>query len=123
MASLKEKSISLLTSTASVDINNGTKQTIFICPVGKSCIITSVVVRNLSGAAASNSISFGWNSPAANDVIANSVYASFTGSTVYTKINAMAGATRGTSDQVFGVIANTPNTAATATVDCMGYLF
>lgn len=122
MASLKEKSVSLLTSTATVDINNAAKQSIYVCPSGKSCIITEIVVRALSVACASNSISFGWDAPAA-DVIANSTYASFTGSTVYTKINAKAGATRGTSAQIFGVIANTPNTAATATIDVFGYLY
>lgn len=122
MASLKEKSVSLLASTASVDINNAAKQSIYVCPSGKSCIITEIVVRNLSGAAASNSISFGWNTNA-NDIIADATYASFTGSTVYTKINAMAGAIRGTSAQIFGVIANTPNSAATATIDVFGYLY
>lgn len=122
MANLKEKSESLLASTATVDINNAAKQTIYTVPTGKSCVITNIVVRNLSGAAASNSISFGFNTNA-NDVIANATYASFTGSTVYTKISCMAGATRGTSGQIFGVITNTLNTAATATVDVFGYLF
>lgn len=122
MAALKEKSDSLLTSTASVDINNGTKQTILICPTGKSCVITAIVVRNLSGACASNSISFGWDAGAA-DVIANATYASFTGSTVYTRIASKAGSALGTSTGIFGVKANTPNTAATATIDVFGYLF
>lgn len=122
MANLKEKSDSLLVSASAIDINNAAKQAVYTVPTGKSCVITNVVVRNLSGACTSNSISFGFNT-AANDVIANATYASFTSSTVYTKIGAMAGATRGTSTQVFGVITNTLNTAATATIDVFGYLF
>ena len=122
MASLKEKSKSLLISASAIDINNAAKQSIYVCPSGKSCVITSVVVRNLSVACASNSISFGWDTNA-TDIVANSTYASFTGSTVYTNINAKVGATRGTSGQIFGVIANTPNTAATATIDVFGYLY
>ena len=122
MAALKEKSVSLLVTAAAVDINNAAKQLAYTCPSGKSCVITEIVVRNLSEAAASNSISFGWNTNA-NDVIANATYASFTGSTVYTRINPMAGATRGTSAQIFGVIANTPSSAATATIDVFGYLY
>jgi phosphoribosylpyrophosphate synthetase len=122
MANLKEKAQALLISAAAIDINNGTKQSIYVVPTGKSCVITDIVVRNLSGAAASNAISFGFNA-GASDVIANATYASFTGSTVYTKINSMAGATTGTSSQIFGVIANTPDTAATATIDVFGYIF
>lgn len=122
MASLKEKSKSLLISAAGIDINNGAKQSIYVCPSGKSCIITSIIVRNLSGACASNSVSFGWDANA-TDVIANATHATFSGSTVYTELNAMVGATRGTSTQIFGVKCNTTDTAATATIDVMGYLY
>lgn len=112
----------ILASTANVDINTGAKQTIYTCPTGQSCVVIKVIVRNLSVACVANSISFGWDANCTN-VIANATYASFTGSTVYTCINAMAGATLGLTTNVFGVYCNTPNTAATATIDVFGYVF
>lgn len=122
MASLREKGIALLVSASGIDINNGSKQTIYSIPTGKSCIVTEVVVRNLSGACASNSISFGFNANA-NDVIANAVHAGFTASTVYNVLVAMVGATVGLSGEVFGVKCNTTDSAATATIMVYGYLF
>lgn len=122
MASLKEKSISLLVSAAGVDVNNGTKQSIYVCPTGKSCVISSIVVRNLSIACTTNSVSFGWDTNATT-TIADATHASFSATTVYTELAAKAGATVGTSGQIFGVKCNTTATAATATIDVYGYLF
>lgn len=53
MANLKEKSVALLISAPTIDINNAAKQSIYVCPTGKSCVITEIIVRNLSGACAS----------------------------------------------------------------------
>lgn len=122
MASLKEKALGLLTSTASVDYNNGTKQTIYTVPTGKSCIVHSIVVRNASASMGTNSVSYGFNANA-DDVIANSAYANLTGSTVYIPLSAKNASTRGLAGEIFGIKCNTTNTAGTVTVDVFGYLY
>jgi hypothetical protein len=122
MASLKEKSLSLLVSAASVDYNNGAKQTIYTIPTGKSCIIHSIVVRNASADVHVNSVSYGFNA-ACTDVIANAAYAGLTGATIYIPIMAKASSVVGTSGQIFGVFCNTTDTAGTVTIDVFGYLF
>jgi hypothetical protein len=121
MASLKEKSTSLLVSVAGVNFNNGAKGTLYVVPTGKSCVIHHVVIRNASADLSADSNSFGFNA-GADDVITDAVYP-LTGATLYAVGNAKAGAIVGTSAQIFGLYCNTTDTAGTVTIDVFGYVF
>ncbi len=52
MADLKEKAISLLSSTTVAMGANNTKATLFTVPVGFKCIVTEVVIHSLDAATA-----------------------------------------------------------------------
>lgn len=124
MAALNKNSLTLLSSTSSVDMNTATATTLFTVPVGLSCIVTHVVVRNASTSLTTASYSFGFNSASYNDNIANAAHTELTGSTLYTVLTAKAGATRGAAGDLFKVLMNTlQGGAATTTIDVFGYLF
>jgi hypothetical protein len=114
----------LLSSTAAVDMNSAVATTLYTCPTGKSCVITSVVVRNASTSLTTASYSFGWTTAAFADVIANAAHTELVDATVYTKIQPKTGATLGTSTGTFKVLMNTlQGGAATTTIDVFGYVF
>ncbi|MCP4566834.1 MAG: hypothetical protein GY841_04545 [FCB group bacterium] len=48
MADLKENGCALLSSTASVDLNNASDTYCYEVPAGKKCVVHYVVIRNLS---------------------------------------------------------------------------
>jgi hypothetical protein len=115
---------SLLASVAAVDMNKDAATGLYTVPIGKSCIITSVVLRNCSGNLTTASIAFGWTSPTFADVIATATHVGLTGSTLSEKVLAMAGALVGTAGQVFSVLDTIKQGGAmTITVDVYGYLF
>jgi hypothetical protein len=114
----------LLSTTASVNLNTATATTIYTVPSGKSCVVTKVVVRNASTSLTTASYSFGFNSAAFNNVIADATHTELTGNTLYSLIAAKTGATVGTTTQTFKVKANTlQGGAATVTIDVFGYVF
>ncbi|MEK6282045.1 MAG: DUF2341 domain-containing protein [Acidobacteriota bacterium] len=114
----------LLSTTAAVNLNTATATTLYTCPpaAGTTCVITKVVIRNASTSLTTASISFGWNSAAFDNVIANATHTELTGSTLYTVLNAKVGAAVGAAEGVFKVQANTLQ-GATATIDVFGYQF
>lgn len=113
----------LLASVAGVNMNTATATSLFTVPTGRSCIITRVVVRNASVSLTTASYSFGFNSAAYNDVIANATHVELTGNTLYTVLSAMAGAKVGVAAGVFTVLMNTlQGAAATTTMEVFGYL-
>lgn len=115
---------SLLSTTASVDLNTATATTLYTCPTGKSCIVTKVVIRDASVSLDTASVSFGWESATFANVIANATHTELTGATLYTVLAAKAGAVVGTSTGTFKVLANTLQGApATATCDVFGFTF
>ena len=115
---------SVLSSTASVNLNSGTAATLYTCPSGKTCVVTAVVIKAASTSLTTWSGSFGWNSTSFNDVIANATHTELTGATLYTRLSAKAGAALGTSTGVFKTLANTlQGGAATATIDVIGYVY
>jgi len=124
MAALRDNAITRLSTTTSVDMNTATATTLYTVPTGKSCIITHIVVRAASTSLTTASYSFGFNSAAFDDVVANATHTELTGSTLYTVLIAKAGATRGVAADTFKVLMNTlQGSAATTTVDVFGYLF
>ena len=120
---LRENAITLLETTASVDLNATAETTLYTCPAGKSCVVTHVVLRSPSAAVTTASISFGWNTGNADDVVANAVV-SLTGSGYYEVIEAKSDAALGTAGGTFKIDVNTAEGGAlTATIDVFGYLF
>lgn len=59
MANLKEKALSLLYSTASVDLNSVATTNLYTVPVGKVAYITHVVIRDISDDATAAVITLG----------------------------------------------------------------
>ena len=59
MANLKEKAISLLESTASVDLNSVATTNLYTVPAGKTAWITHVVIRDISDDATAAQVTFG----------------------------------------------------------------
>lgn len=120
---LREKADTLLESTSSVDLNATGETTLYTCPAGKSCIVTHIVMRSPSAGVTTASLSFGWDTGDADDVVANAVV-SLTGSSHYEVIEAKSDATIGSAGGTFKVDVNTAEgSALTATFDVFGYLF
>jgi len=112
----------LLQSTKTVDMNTATATTLFTNSTGRTCVITKVIVRNASTSLTTASYSFGWNSAAFDDVIANATHTELTGSTLQTILLPKAGQKLGASAGTFKVLMNTlQGGAATATMDVYGY--
>lgn len=123
---LRTKAETLLASIDDIDLNAVAETTLFTCPAGKSCVITKVVLRNCVGAGlplGTASISFGWNSADADDVIANGVRA-ITAATNYEIIIAGSDSEIGVAAGTFKIDVNIAEGAVlTGTVDVFGYLF
>lgn len=122
---VREKVDSLLASKADINLNAEAENTLFTVPIGKSCIITKVVMRLATGAGlpVGASISFGFNAGTSNDVIANAVFV-LDAATEYIIIPAEAKAKRGVAEELFAINVNTAEGAAmTVTLDVFGYLF
>lgn len=114
----------VLSTTASVDLNTATATTLYTCPASTTCVITKVLITAASTSLTTASISFGWNSAAFDDVIANETYTELSGSTLYTIRVAKDGATLGAAAGTFKVLANTlQGSAATVTIKVFGYVY
>ena len=125
---LKEKSISLLSSTSSVDMSDaaaGTKTDLYTVPTGKVCIVTHIVVRSPSATLAGGTdydFGAGTTPTAWNDTAID--LSNMTATTDAQLENAGNVFTVCAAGTTFGVIANTGSTgAATATIDVFGYLY
>ena len=115
---------SLLASNAGVDLNTATASTLYTVPTGKSCVVSKVVIRNVSTSLTTASVSFGFTTAAWADVIADAVHHELTGNTLATVLLPMIGAKVGTTGGTFKIKCNTlQGVAATATIDVFGILF
>jgi hypothetical protein len=111
----------VFSSTASVNVNSAAATTLYTVPVGRVCVVTSVILRG--GVMGTASVSFGFNSATYNDVIADTTYASVSATTEYQEVFPKAGASLGAAADVFKIKVNTPKgSAGTVTVDVLGYL-
>jgi len=126
MPDIKEKGISLLSSTSGVDMKTATtKRTLYTVPTGKTAVITKVVVRAPS-ASLSGGTSYAFGGTATcNDWKTGQSLATVTGATLAMVIsNDNAAITLMVAGTVFGMYITTGSTAAaTATIDVMGYIF
>ena len=125
MPRVKEKTISLLGS-AVADVQNGDgKTTCYTVPIGKSAIITHVVVRNPSGSLAGGT-DFDLGDGASANTWKNTVdLSSMTATTDYMVVEGNnAKYTIFDAGDTFGIIPVTGATSdTTATVDVFGYEF
>lgn len=119
MADAKEKTIALLSSTASVDMKTAAATTLYTVPAGKTCRIANVVIRDPSASMAGGSDYDFTNWKQAVDLSSLTTlgtdYIVLDGNnTKYTEL--AAGAT-------FQITVQTGTTAAcTATIDVFGYI-
>lgn len=113
----------LITRTLLVDVNTGTKQTLYTVPTGKTLIVTKIVVRAASTSLTTASFGFGFNANA-DDVLASEVWTELTGSTLYTVKLPKEGAIRGAAADILGSKCTiNQGGAATVTVEIFGFLF
>jgi len=133
MPDLKEKSISLLSSTSGVDLNAASpaETSLYSPPTGKNAIITHVVIRGLSATAAVAVVTFGKTGGTCDEFRGDQTLSGLTGSTTYTVIyldqavidTPEAGVII-TSSDTFGVEITTPQGGAvTCVIDTFGYLY
>ena len=138
MADLRETSISLLSSTSGVDLNAVAETSLYTVAIGKTCIVTHVVMRSFTDVCtdAATSVSFGLagaptefralqllSTVATGGVGTNTDYV-----VIYldqgTNDTPEACTLMFTSGTVFTIDCTVANTVAvTCTVDVFGYLF
>lgn len=132
MARLKEKAITLLSSTASVDLNAAvdTETSLYTVPTGCDAIITHIVIRNVSANAASAVVTFGETGGTCDEFRGDQTLSGLSAAGKYTVIYL----DQGTSDtpeagteldagDSFGVeITTAAGSASTCTIDVFGYL-
>ncbi len=132
MANLKEKALTLLSSTASVDLDaaNGTEKLLYTVPTGKTAIVTHVVIRSLSASAASAVVTLGVTGTA-DEWRGDQTLSALDGTTKYVVLYC----DQGTNDTPEGGILFTSGvgffleittkhgSSVTATIDVFGYEF
>lgn len=114
---------SRLALVSGINLRSTAKQTLYIVPGGRSCVITRVVIRNASAAITAATGTFGFNA-AADDVIAVLDLTSLANSTFYaTGYPVATGAVMGSGGDVLGfrTVAQEA-TADLVTMDVFGYL-
>jgi hypothetical protein len=132
VADLKEKTIELLASVTMSMATNASKQTLYTVPVGKSCVISRVVVRSPSAScAAATSVAFGFTvtSGTVGDFLASQTFVNLstatTGALILTFPSHATTQTQsaiGIAGTTFGIWIAT-GAAVTATIDVFGTLF
>jgi hypothetical protein len=123
MPSLKDKADALLGSTSGVDMKTAASTAIFTVPVGKTCRISHVVVRDTSaslarGAGASSYGVTNWRSGVSlvSMTTAGTDYMYIDGADV-TKYTELAAGT-----VVYWIVTTGCDAVCTATIDIFGYL-
>lgn len=112
-----------LARAVSVDLNTGTKQTLYTVPSGRSCIVTKVIIRDASAAVTTAVGNFGFNANADDVVSGFKVFDKLTGTTVYEIMPVKTRAVKGTSTNTFGFKATTvEGSSRTMVADVFGYL-
>lgn len=113
----------LLVSVPGVDLNSATPNSLYTVPAAKQAIITKIVVRDASISLTTVSFSVGFNDPDFDNVIADDTHTELSAASLYTVLQAMGGATRGTAGEVLSLLCNIlQGAAATCTIDVFGYL-
>ena len=132
MADLRENAIALLESTAAVDLNGaaGTETSLYTVPVGKTCIVTHIVIRGMSADAANAVATFGKTGGSCDEWRGDQTLSGLDGTTKYTVLYLDQGtndtpeaAVQFSAADVVGIeITTAAGSASTATIDVFGYL-
>ena len=133
MAALKDNAITLLNSTAAVDFNGApdAETALYTVPVGKTCIVTHLVIRTLSADALLTVVTFGKTGGTCDELRGNQILSGLDGVTKYTTIYLDQGtndtpeaAVMFAAGDVLGVeITTAAGAGCTATIDAFGYEF
>jgi hypothetical protein len=88
MGYLRENAITLLESTSGVDLNGvaGTETTLFTVPVGKTAIVTHIIIRNMSADALASVVTFGKTGGACDEFRGDQTLAALSAAGKYTVI-------------------------------------
>lgn len=114
----------LLAAGVAVNLNAAGEQTLYTVPVGATCVITGLVLRDASVSLDTWSGSVGFNAGTDDDVVADAQHTELTGATLYTLITPKVGAKQGAAAAVLALKNNILQGApATAKVDVIGYLY
>lgn len=132
MADLKTVGIALLSSTDSVNLNAAadTETSLYTTPVGYDCIVTHVIIRNMSADAASAVVTFGETGGTCDQFRGDQTLSGLNAAGKYTVIYLDQGTndtpeagTELDAGDVFGVeITTAAGGACTCTMDVFGYL-
>lgn len=131
MADLKEKSISLLSSTTSCNLaaTAATEKNLYVVPTGKSAIITHVAMHTFSADCTTAVVTFGIAGGACEEFLGDQTLTGITASyaTQFVLLQKVPNATPLahtilTAGQTFAMEITTAGAASTCTVDVFGYL-
>jgi hypothetical protein len=126
-----DNSITLLKSTSNIDLNaaSDTETTLYTVPTGKKCIITHVVIRNLSASAANAVITLGKTGGSCDEFRGNQILSGLNSAGKYTVIY-LDQETNDTPEasielnggDSFGIeITTSAGSSCTVTIDVFGY--
>ena len=132
-ADLKEKTgVTLLSSTASCNLaaNAAVEKDLYTVPVGKTAVITHVVMRTFSADCTTAVVTFGIAGGACEEFLGDTTLTGITASyaTQFVQLLKIPNATPVvhsmlTAGQVFAMEITTAGDASTCTIDVFGYLF
>ena len=131
MADLKEKAISLMSSTASCDLNaaNGTEKSLYTVPAGKVLVVDHIIMRAFSAACTTAVVTFGKTGGTCDEFLGDQTLTAISGTGDYLIVSPVPNATPPmaeffTAAQVFAMELTTQEGGAlTCTVDVFGYLY
>ncbi len=127
-ADLKESSVGLLSTTTGVAMGtNNTKAILYTVPVGKTCIVTKVVIRTLGGAVAcgtDNDFGAGGSAAGWKDTVNLSTVDAVDDFYIVTADNVRVEAVFAAGDE-FGIQTDVSSDASTvsAVIDVFGYIY
>lgn len=130
MADAKEKVISLMSSTASCDLNAaaGTEKELYTVPAGKKLIVDHLAIHTLSANAASAVVTFGKTGGTCDEWLGDQTLSGLDGTTKVGIIRPVPAATPTaqvlfTAAQVFAMeITTAAGSGSTATIEVWGHL-
>jgi len=132
MGYLRENAITLLESTSGVDLNGvaGTETTLYTVPVGKTCLVTHIVIHTMSADAALAVVTFGKTGGACDEFRGNQTLSGLSAVGKYTVVYLDQGvndtpeaADEFAAGESVGVeITTAAGGACTCTMDVFGYL-
>jgi hypothetical protein len=119
---LVDEAMARLVSYSTVNLNAEAQTTLFTVPVGKKAYITKIVLRDVSVALDTVSISFGWNTGVATDVV-SATGALTVAQNGYHEMSINSDCVRGNAGNTLEIdVATAEGDASTGVVDVFGYL-